>query len=438
MLWLRLILPYLALSAWMGLAIPTAVAADNTNQCIRDLGGLSVCQDRNAFGLPNDLQACCDGVRQLSENSCHCNPAIDTILGKEGTKIYDLEAICRIAQPKKWDPLTPFFLRKCDLVQTHEYGCEKPDIEIDGERIKTIFLFQAGFTQSKDEKVCLDTPAFTDHLAKVFRPDIHFNVPYGIGTYEGTQNVAEYLGMAFNGLTHGFWFNDTTFDPTKRARFDVSSDGSTWGLGSMSKGNFLRGTVPYQDAYLEQEVKFEGCNTLASNYSILPTDGMRFVIERIVQTADLSQRWGIEDICRYHTTFCADDPETRQYQSEQECRDYMRSLPLYTKACGPNRPLSGNSLSCKYKHHFMIPANPKMHCAHIGPKGTMDPNDHLKCDDATECGKDVGQDSWPPILEIGEKIPAETRKVFEQNNVDYQSEPLGCAIPSKQMGNLPM
>lgn len=104
--------------------------------------------------------------------------------------------------------------------------------------------------------MCLNTPKFTDDLAKVFTTDIHFNVPYGIGTYKGTQNVAEYLGMNFQGLTHGFWLNDTTSDLTKKARLDVSSDGSTWTLGNTTKGNFLRGAITYQDYYLEQQVKF--------------------------------------------------------------------------------------------------------------------------------------------------------------------------------------
>lgn len=435
MSWLRLILATYAVGAWLGLNARPAFAETNTNQCIRDLGGLTACQDRNALGLPNDLQACCDGVRQLSEDSCHCNPAVDTILGEEGKKIYDLEAICRIAQPKKWDHLTPFFLRKCDAVKTHDYGCEKTDIEIDGARIQDIFKFQEAFENSKDPNICFDTPAFTKHLSTVFTPDINFTVPYGIGTYTGTQNVAEYLGMAFVSLTHGFWLNDTTPDPTKKARLDVSPDGTVWTLGSTAKGDFFRGRLPYTDQYLEQAVQFQGCNTLISNYTVQPTEGLKFVIEKIVQTADRSKRWGIEDICRYHTKFCAGDPETKQYESEQECIDYIRSLPLHSAACGPNRPLSGSSLSCKYKHHFMIPANPKMHCAHIGKKGTIDIDNHLKCDDAAECSTDQGQDSWPAVQNTGEETPEDVVKLFDELNEDYQSEPMGCAIPSEDQGH---
>jgi hypothetical protein len=280
--------------------------------------------------------------------------------------------------------------------------------------------------------MCLDTPAFAANLATVFTPDFKFYVPYGIGTYAGVNSVAEYLGMDFTALTHGYWQNDTTPDPTKRARLEVSADGSTWISGSTAKGNFLRGLLPYTEAYTEQELKFEGCNTLASSDSLLPTDGLRFLIERYVQTSDLSKRWGIEDICRYHTRYCADDPMTRQYASEQECIDYMNTLPLYTAACGPNRPLNGHSLPCKFKHHFMIPTNPKLHCPHIGPMGMMDPNHHFKCDDTAECSADEGQDAWPPVSAIGASTPADVRQLFEESNVGFETEPFGCAVPTTE------
>ncbi len=406
-------------------------ATNNTNQCIRDLGGILSCQDRNSLGLPTDIQACCDGVRQLAVDSCHCNPAIDQVLGEEGRKIYQLEALCRLKQPLQWASITPFFLRRCEAVKTYDYGCEKSDIAIDGERLSSILKFQDLFQDSSDEKSCLDLPAFQAKIAKTFTTDVNFTVPYGIGTYSGHQNVAEYLGMSFTSMTHGFWLNDTTPDPSKRAMLEVSADGRTWSIGSTSKGSFLRGQLPYDQAYVMQKVQFRACETLASDYTIEPTDGLALFVSRFVQTTDLSQRWGWEDICRYHTQYCANDPRTRQYESEEQCRDYLRSLPLYTSACGPNRPMAGHSLSCKFKHHFMIPANPLLHCAHIGPKGKLDAHQHLKCDDAVECGKDQGQDNWPAVEGIGRDLPDDIRKVFEASNQGSETEPFGCVLPSK-------
>lgn len=410
----------------------SAAKAEHTNQCIKDLGGLSLCQELNVIGIPKDLQGCCDGLRTLAVDNCQCSPALDNILGPKGKKVYNLESVCRLAQPTKWAKVTPFMFHKCENLKTHNYGCEKSDIEIDAERFASIQKFSGAFAKSGDEKQCLNTPAFTDELATAFTDDITFNVPYGIGTYKGVHNVAEYLGMAFIGLTHGYWFNDITPDPNKKARLEVSNDGLTWTTGSTSKGNFMRGHIPYQDLYLEQDIKFRGCETRISEYNVHPTEGMRYIIETIVQTAGVSKRWGVEDICRYHTQFCANDPTTKQYESEQACLDYMRSLPLYTKACGPNRPLNGHSIACKLKHHFMIPANPKMHCPHIGPKGQSDPDQHMKCDDVAECSEDQGQDQWPAIVKVGDKIPADLRKIFDKTNADFKKEPMGCAVPSTE------
>jgi hypothetical protein len=424
---------FACLSVLAGLAVlaPSLARAEtNTNMCAVDLGGIQVCQDRNFLGLPNDLGACCDGVRELAVDRCECNPALDVLLGEEGQQIYELEPLCRLVQPLKWWNVRLRPLRSCANLQKHDYGCSQTDMQVDAERLESIMRLQAAFAGSTDEAMCLDTPAFVEQLGSVFATNIAVNVPYGIGTYKGLHDVAEYLGMAFNGLNHGFWFHDITPDPTKPGRLDVSVDGKVWNTGATSKGNFVRGALPYADLYLENSIRFEGCSALASDYSVKPTEGLRDVIERIVQASDLSKRWGLEDICRYHSMFCAGNPETQQYASEEECLEYLGSLPLYTEACGPNRPLAGHSIGCKLKHHFMIPANPMLHCPHIGPLGAHDPNHHLKCDDEAECSADQGQAAWPPVLEIGANTPADAVSAYAQSNVGFESEPLGCAIPS--------
>lgn len=419
------------------IAPAAAPVRTNTNQCIVDLGGIQKCQATNFLGLPKDLKGCCDGVRQLAVDGCECNPALDLLLGAEGQKIYELEPLCRIVQPAKWLKVKPRIIRSCKPLQTHKYGCTADDMQIDAARLTSILTFQSFFRGATNEAMCLDTPAFSQQLAAVFAADVDVNVPYGIGTYRGIQDVSEYLGIAFAGLNHGYWENDTTPDPTKRARLEVSSNGSAWTTGGTTRGSFARGLLPYTDLYLEQEVSFEGCGSLVSDYTVLPNDGMRFLIESYVQTADLSKRWGVEDICRYHTQFCADDPETRQYASEEECLQYIGDLPLYTEACGPNRPLNGHSVSCKLKHHFMIPANPKLHCPHIGPLGAHDPNHHFKCDDTAECSEDQGQDGWPTIAAIGANTPANVVSAYEESNEGYETEPFGCAIPSGEHEHQP-
>jgi hypothetical protein len=241
--------------------------------------------------------------------------------------------------------------------------------------------------------------------------------------------------MTFAALNHGFWTYSSAVDPTKPARLEVSSNGKKWISGSTQSGAFVRDALPYTDEYLEQEVTFEGCEMRGSTFTVVPTTGLRNWVETYVQTADLSKRWGVEDICRYHTEFCAPFDSTRQYASEQECIDYLNGLPLYSQQCGKNRPLADLSMSCKFKHHFMIPTNPGLHCAHIGKQGALDEHDHLKCDDVTECSTNEGQASWPPIIEIGAATPASVVNVFNASNVDYESEPLGCGLLSDGAGH---
>lgn len=407
----------------------------NTNACVSDLAGIAACADTGLLGLPKDLHGCCAGVRELARDRCECNPAIDTLLGTAGQQIYELEPLCRLAEPLKWVTITPRVLRTCTSLNRHDYGCGPNDMQIDAARLQTILSFGAAFAGAANEQACFDTPQFESALATVFEPDVAFTVPYGIGTYTGITDVAEYLGMAFASLNHGYWLYDLTVDPTKPARLDVSTDGKVWHQGSTFGGSFMRGDQPYTDKYQEQEIAFEGCETKVQTFNVVPTPGLRDWVETFVQTADLSDRWGVQDICRYHTMFCANNPATRQYDSEQECLNYMNSLPLYSNACGINRPLAGNSVTCKFKHHFMIPTHPELHCPHIGKTGAVDPNNHFKCDDAAECSTNQGQNAWPAVQKIGANTPAAIIARYAASNAGAANEPLACALPSTTSGN---
>lgn len=60
----------------------------------------------------------------------------------------------------------------------------------------------------------------------------------------------------------------------------------------------------------------------------------------------------------------------------------------------------------------MIPANPFLHCAHIGKAGVVDIHGNLKCDDVAECSENEGQDSWPPLLKIGPDTPLNRQQLY--------------------------
>lgn len=426
-----------ALGILTGSLFVALASSEHSNRCVQNLGGILPCSEISLTGggLYQSLRSCCNGVRAIAKDRCECNPLIKGLLGKEGAAVFKLEPVCRILQPVQWATIPARLVRSCSaILSINDYVCEKSDVEIDAARFESLDSFNALFLNNDDEAICFDTNRFKRGLGQSFREDASFYVPYGAGNYTGLEDIAEYLGIPFASLTHGYWQNNVTRseDRSKKARFELSADGRTWTLGStLSPGTFLRGADPYQEYYAEQEVIFDGCETKIKQYNIVPTDGLMIqILIRFVQTASFSKRYGIEDICRYHTKFCSSDPVTRQYSTEKECLDYMRSLPLYTEMCGKNRPFSGRSFPCKWKHHLMIPTNPPLHCPHIGKAGVADINGNFKCDDAAECTKDEGQDEWPPLRDVGAETPAERLQLYAENDIGYEDEPFGCATRS--------
>jgi hypothetical protein len=271
---------------------------------------------------------------------------------------------------------------------------------------------------------CFNLTAMVGGFANIFTEDLEVYAPYGGGVYKGYQDAAEYLGIALTNLNHGFWARDSL-----GSSFGVSADGRTWSLRSLANHVLLRGLYTLESADTGQDITFRGCETKAHYYEIVATAGLALGIESIVQTAVLSDRWGIKDICRYHTAYCAPNNATKMYDSEQDCLDYMSTLPVYTEACGKNRPLKGRSIGCAWKHHIMLAANPTLHCPHIGPEGTADMNGQYKCDDTYECSEDEGQDEWFDVVAIGDDVPQELIDIFAVSNVGAETEPLPDLCP---------
>jgi hypothetical protein len=118
--------------------------------------------------------------------------------------------------------------------------------------------------------------------------------------------------------------------------------------------------------------------------------------------------WGIGNICEYHENICR-PAGAATYTDYEDCLALIRALPRYSAACGPNRPLAGNSLGCKFKHHFMAAIVPETHCKHIGPENTVDGEGDLKCVDIMECPAQFPQAAYQHLLDgtaqvLGEPI----------------------------------
>jgi len=142
--------------------------------------------------------------------------------------------------------------------------------------------------------------------------------------------------------------------------------------------------------YLEQVADFFGCNYLMDKFSVpgssvltgLPTS-LGIVGEISYFTALYTKDWGIEAICSTHDTYCTGT--NKQYATHSECVNFISSLPGYSSVCGSGGVLSGNSTTCRFKHHFMIPLAPSEHCFHVGYGTRIDVQGHFKCHDDLEC-----------------------------------------------------
>ena len=423
-------------------AVEVEVMGSNSNACLANLGALQpVCPTEDEVSVPTE--DCCLAYKAFQDNACGCSPFMDELFGvnaqgqsRLGLLVNGLELFCPsqgvdLPTLDCEAPVAPSGVSS-GSAKTYSGGtCPHGDAEMDRLRFRAVIGVSAAFLNAGDPDVCFDTPALIDTLKTLGTPELEVRVPYGIGTYTGYEDAAEYLGIAFLGSNHGFW-RAAFLEPdlTQETVLEVSEDGSVWTQGVTTGGSFFDELVTYDDAFLVQDITFEGCETKFSSYAIQPTGSMRDLVESFVQGASLFERWGAPDICRYHTLYCADNPDTKQYESEQECLDFMATLPLYTETCGINRPLAGLSLPCKFKHHFMVPTNPALHCPHIGPPGSHDPNHKLKCDDAYECDDPNQADGWPMVTNIGDNTPQAILDIAAQNNIGAEDELPGCVVPT--------
>jgi hypothetical protein len=103
----------------------------------------------------------------------------------------------------------------------------------------------------------------------------------------------------------------------------------------------------------------------------------------LLKSITTPKTWGYNDICTYHETYCTGS--NKQFYSFNECMRFMNALPKVSPVCGNGLLLSGNSSTCRFKHHFMIPLSPELHCFHIGYGNVADAENHYKCNDAVEC-----------------------------------------------------
>lgn len=417
----------------------------NTDTCIVNLGGILPCNDRNAIGLPNNLSSCCNGLRKVVEDGCFCNPTIEVLLGGQKAKFglqYLLQPLCRLIQPLQWilvDDPDSGLIQNCERYETSEYGCDQSDMEIDAGRMNSVLSFGKIFTDtpSNDSSICFSTQGFIDSLEQVGEEPFTTFVPYGVGTYNGFQDSAEYLGLVFSGLNSDYWRAQLIPRMDMPQTLFKSENGTAWTLGGFQRGSFDGPNLPYEAVLAIVKYKFAECKTKFHMLDVQANEGMKFLVERYVNTAMRWDRYGVRNICEIHERYCTGS--LRQYDSFEACVSNMTALPAQDPECGDKLAMSGYSRPCKFKHQWMVATNPSLHCPHIGLVGTLDINGNSKCNAETECTtSDILKSSAWESLDLT-RDPQEAAFVAAQQISDANlpprpasnytpNWPFGCAV----------
>ena len=413
------------MSVFLFTLLVQAVAATNTNHCLPLLGTVQSCFALDPTGYPLDVPTCCDALFTFKTSGCDCNPTIDMLLGPAVALLDSIPNVCLAYTEQTFFNQYRWLLFQhidhCEYFKTHYYGCVDHDMDIDAARLANNGAFGYAFQDGLGFDQCLNMPLFKGILSQSLRAtDPYVKVPYGVGTYTGINGMSEYLSMVFAGFNHHFWTqHSSTPLQQMQSTLYVSDDGLVWSTTSRSNGHFFNGCDEYYNNYAATQLLYSDCETKLTGIEVQGTDGMAELVEKYVYAARDFDRYGIQDICKYHELHCTGT--YKQYDNFTDCVDYVSNLPVFTETCGDQFPMGGHSLLCFFKHKLMIRANP-VHCEHIGKIGVS-----TKCNDAYECDGTHVDPSWA-TLTIQTPSPTPISDCADASNINFQNESLGCII----------
>lgn len=349
-------------------AASASVSALSTNECFMILAGAP------------------ENICSLNAQGCLCNEAFMMIVGQSA--VPSLAGMCG------WT--TPY---TC-LPPTYNYGggqCKDSDAALDAKRFGSIlqyFGYLGPLYSAPYEQSCFNRDYCVGNMSLIMDKEVVMNFPYGLGVYKGFQHVCDYLGIPTAGINRGLLQLVNTPTAGDYAVFfpNMIVMGAN-GNNAQSLG------LTMNNLFFEYSFGFNGCASKMQSIA-LNTNSVLFGVETnawrtsasfyLAQKAGVNQ-YSIQDICTTHQTYCTG--QDKQYASFQACVDYLSALPLKTAECGTAKFMFGNALPCKYKHSTMVPIN-KLHCAHIGPLGTVDREGNQKCY-AGECANLVNSMPFP-------------------------------------------
>jgi len=387
-------------AALLAALVAVSEAQTNTNTCLQLLGNLNANCPQSTL-IPN-LQ-CCLAVSSFNKAGCFCNPTMSTLAGASNINLINnvVRPTCALlaVNPLWWIPIAvnKASWKKVDCAtfsgKTYNGGvCALNDMELDNARIGSSIGISTAIQSvivGTANGQCFDYNAFLNSLSVFLDPVPTVTVGYGIGSYTDLNSAVEYLALASPAVNKDFW-RFVTISPDPAQVLFVVPGGSTVILGATGGGQWWRACNQGAQGYMEQNIMFEGCNTVIKNYNVpgtssvtgQPTNLANFV-NKFYLAAQNTKTWGVENICRYHDQYCTGT--NKQFVSFSECMRFMGTLPAVSPTCGNGLILSGNSTTCRFKHSFMIPLEPSAHCFHIGYGNRPDAHGKFKCNDAIEC-----------------------------------------------------
>ena len=339
--------------------------ATNTGECLMGLAGMAQCAS-------GPTASCCGVVDSLDALGCFCNPAVQGADPNLQTMAKSLASVCFASNSSRVFPAC--------FGGGRLMGCNQTDEEIDAMRMQTLAEFGQLLAAAR---VAPDEETFRDKVNNLTAflsefPNVAF---YGrsFGGYVGAQNSAEYLVVSPNNdayimSQHHFWgWYNTSRSSTLRWEFGCNS------IGSVSSSTNLDLD---RTQYTAWRYGFDPCSGRFAKMTFYIGHDL---VENLLNIT--SRRSSMKAVCNEVMRRCTGH---QPYNSSAECVDYLMSLPNTSPdpACRVGSVLSGNSRSCRFRHHFMMMFQPELHCYHVGKGDMPDADGKFKCHD-DECSDET-------------------------------------------------
>ena len=191
--------------------------------------------------------------------------------------------------------------------------------------------------------------------------DIQVIIP-AAGTYTGIEQVIEYISLVVGSLNNGFAYY---YDSVISNLGEYFPTNSSYAFQVAQKSQFYCTVLPSAndsgicetgaiDSLALHHVTWKPCTALIKQYVIAYDDQQNYLATKGASPVT---------VCTRHERYCADDENNKQFDSFLDCMNFMESIP--SVSCGAEI-FNGDNMLCRFKHSFMAPFRPNVHCPHLG------------------------------------------------------------------------